>query len=89
MAGMVGMSIEEVRALSSQLKQAADQVRQLTSTLSGKLETTTWVGQDQARFVSEWNSNHKSNLMRVAEALTQAGADAERNAQQQEQTSNG
>lgn len=88
MAGMVGMNIEEVRALSSQLKQASDQVRQLTSTLTSKLNSTTWVGQDQARFLGDWNSAHQANLNRVAEALSQAGTDAERNAQAQEQVSN-
>ena len=88
MAGMVGMNIEEVRALSSQLNQAAEQVRQIAQQLNGKLGSTTWVGQDQARFRGEWDSSHQPNLMRVADALVQAGKNAEQNAAQQESTSN-
>ena len=88
MTGMVGMNVEEVRALSTQLQQAAEQVRQISSTLTTKLNSTTWVGPDQARFKGEWEGTHSSNLRSVAEALQQASTAASNNANDQEQVSN-
>lgn len=87
MAGMIGMNVEEVRALATQLQQAAEQVKQITSTLTSKLGSTTWVGPDQARFKGDWEGTHSSNLRNVAEALQQASTAANNNAQEQEQVS--
>jgi uncharacterized protein YukE len=87
MAGMTGMDIEQVRVLSKQLSAAADQVRQIASDLSSKLGSTTWVGNDQTRFTSDWNSTHRPNLSNVADALTQASTQANKNATEQEQAS--
>ena len=87
MAGMTGMNIEQVRALSQQLNQAADQVRQIAGDLSSKLGSTTWVGQDQARFTSDWESSHRPSLTKVAEALAHASQLASQNAAEQERTS--
>ena len=87
MAGMIGMNVEEVRALSRQLQQAAEQVKQIQSSLSSKLGGTTWVGQDQARFKSEWESTHSTNLRNVADALAQASQASLQNANEQEQVS--
>jgi uncharacterized protein YukE len=87
MAGMIGMNVEEVRALSRQLQQASEQVKQIQSQLTSKLGGTTWVGQDQARFKSEWDGTHSSNLRNVAEALAQASQAALQNANDQEQVS--
>lgn len=87
MAGMIGMNIEEVRTLSRQLQQASEQVKQLQSQLTSKLSGTTWVGQDQARFKSEWDGTHSTNLRNVAEALAQASQAAQQNANEQEQIS--
>jgi len=88
MAGMIGMNVEEVRALSTQLQQAAEQVKQIQSTLTSKLGGTTWVGPDQARFKGEWEGTHSTNLRNVAEALQQASVAATNNASEQEQVSN-
>ena len=87
MAGMIGMNVEEVRALSRQLHTAAEQVKQIQSQLTSKLGGTTWVGQDQARFKSEWESTHSTNLRNVADALAQASQASLQNANEQEQVS--
>ena len=87
MAGMTGMDIEQVRVLSQQLNSAADQVRQIAADLSSKLGSTTWVGNDQARFTSDWESTHRQNLSKVAEALSAASQLAARNASEQESAS--
>lgn len=84
---MVGMNIEEVRALSNQLNQAGSEIEQLASTLTAKLEGTNWVGADATRFKSEWNSTHQSNLRNVVSALQQAAQAANQNAQDQENVS--
>lgn len=87
MAGMVGMNVEEVRALATQLNQASEQIKQISSTLTSKLGSTTWVGPDQARFKGEWEGTHATNLRQVAEALNEASRNATTNANEQEQVS--
>ena len=87
MAGMIGMNVEEVRTLSRQLQQASEQFKQLQSQQTSKISGTTWVGQDQARFKSEWDGTHTTNLRNVAEALAQASQAAQQNANEQEQIS--
>jgi len=88
MAGMVGMNVEEVRALASQLTAAATEVQGITSKLSSKLSSTTWVGNDRQTFESDWTSTHVQNLNRVVEALNHAAQSATRNAADQEGVSN-
>ena len=75
MAGMIGMNVEEVRALSRQLHTAAEQVKTIQSQLTNKLGGTTWVGQDQARFKSEWDGTHSTNLRNVARLVLRYGFD--------------
>lgn len=85
----VGMNIDEVRHLATQLTQAASEIEQLVSQLSSALNNTNWVGPDQQRFMSEWQSQHVPNLKSVATGLDQAAQLATANANQQEQASSG
>ena len=74
MAGFTGMDIEAVKGLSNQMKQKADEIRQIQGQLTSALNGAQWVGPDRERFKSE--------------TLEQAGEAANQNAQQQEQASN-
>lgn len=88
MAGFVGMDVEQVRDLARQLNDKATQIDDLTSQLTSKLSGTEWKGADADRFRDEWTSNHQPALMRVAEALRDAGQKANSNADAQDQVSN-
>ena len=46
------------------------------------------MGPDADKFRSEWDSQHASNLKKVADALREAGDRAQKNAEQQQQASN-
>ena len=47
-----------------------------------------WTGPDADKFKSDWNGQHVSQLKTVVSALRDAGQRAQRNASEQEQTSN-
>lgn len=87
MANMSGMDVQAVRQLATQLKAAGDQITQLTQKLTSQLNSTTWQGSDQQRFSNDWQSQYRTSLTNVADALRQAGELANRNAQEQEQAS--
>jgi uncharacterized protein YukE len=88
MSQFTGMDIEEVRQLAAQLDHAADEIKQLATTLTSKLQGTAWVGQDQQTFLSDWQGQHQARLNQVVEALHQAAQVARRNADDQQQASN-
>lgn len=88
MAQFTGMDIGEVRALAAQLTRASDEINQLATTLTSRLEGTPWVGPDRERFVSEWHGQYKSSLLQISQALQGASQAATQNAQQQESASN-
>lgn len=88
MAGFTGMDIEQVKQLSTQMNQKAEEIEQIKQQLTSALNGAQWVGPDQQRFKSEWDGQCVSALTKVAETLRQAGQAAQQNASQQEQASN-
>lgn len=88
MAQFTGMDIAEVRALAAQLTHASEEINQLATTLTSRLEGTPWVGPDRERFVSDWHGQYKANLLNISRALHGASQSASRNAQDQENASN-
>lgn len=87
MASFTGMDVQQVRALSVQLDNAANEISQLAQTMTSRLHDTPWVGPDQQRFVSDWESQHRAQLTNVVEALRNASRLASQNANEQEQVS--
>jgi len=88
MAGQfTGMDIPGVRQLATQLGTKADTIQQLTQELSNLLQNTQWVGPDQQRFVSDWQSTHVAALNNVVNGLKDAATKANKNAQEQETAS--
>jgi uncharacterized protein YukE len=88
MTGFIGMDPAAVRALAGQLNAKADEIRTIATNLSSTLEHTQWVGNDATNFRGDWNSSHRTQLMNVADALSEASTRATSNAEQQEQASN-
>ncbi len=75
MSGMYGADPESLSRLGSTLKSQIEAVNQVTSTVSGALSGTTWVGPARERFESDWNTTFKAALNRLNEAFDAAGAD--------------
>ena len=87
MAGFVGMDIDAVRALATQMNNNADQIQNLMNTMTTQLQNTNWVGPDREKFLGDWQSTHVSQLNNVITGLQQASQDAQRNAGEQETAS--
>jgi len=88
MTGFIGMDPAAVRTLAAQLHAKADEIRNIATSLTSTLAGTHWAGNDANHFRDEWNSSHRTQLMNVAEALSDASTRATSNAEQQEQASN-
>ncbi len=83
MAGFVGMDVEGVQKLGSDLGNRAQEIEQILNVLTSALGNTQWVGTDATNFRNEWQSQHVPALRNVAHALQNAQQSCVRNAQQQ------
>lgn len=83
-----GLDVQQVRALSSQLNNKAQDIDSILSQLTNALSQTQWEGPDATQFRSDWSGQHTSALRQVSQALRDAAQKASQNASAQEQTSN-
>jgi uncharacterized protein YukE len=83
-----GLDVEQVRTLSTQLNQKAQDIQGILSSLTSQLNGTAWEGPDATQFRNDWNGQHTSSLRQVISALQEAAGNAQRNAAAQETTSN-
>lgn len=83
----VGMEVEAVRTLASQLTDKAHEIESIANHLTTKLGGTHWEGDDARRFRSEWESQHVRALKSVSSALQAASSAASKNANEQEAAS--
>jgi uncharacterized protein YukE len=84
----LGMNVEEVQALSTQMSSAAQEITSILNQVTSALSNAQWVGPDHDRFVSDWSTLHSQALTTVANGLTEASQKASQNAQQQTEASN-
>jgi uncharacterized protein YukE len=87
MTGFLGMDIQAVRSLATQLQAKADEIDAIANALSSHLNNVQWVGHDADVFRNDWQTTHRTQLSTVASALRDASHVASANATQQEQTS--
>ena len=78
-----------MRTLATNLDREADSIDQILSKLTGILNDTQWTGPDATQFRNEWTSSHSNSLRKVGQALRTTAQQARRNADAQEQTSQG
>ncbi|MDQ1246909.1 MAG: hypothetical protein QG597_1277 [Actinomycetota bacterium] len=86
MAQMVGMDVEQVKALSKQMTDGASTIQDLIGRLTSGLNSTTWVGADRTKFDGDWE-NYKGMLTKVAGSLTETANHLTQQATSQEQAS--
>jgi uncharacterized protein YukE len=87
MTSFIGMDVQAVRTLASQLNAKAEEIDTIANALSNQLNGVQWVGADGDSFRNDWQSQHRSQLQTVATALRDAATRANSNASQQEDTS--
>lgn len=83
-----GQDIGEVRQLANQLTTKAEEIQGIMTQLNSRINQVHWTGPDADKFKSDWNGQHVSQLKTVISVLKDAGQRAQRNASEQEQTSN-
>ena len=84
-----GMNVAEVRHLSQQLRQGADRLRAVVSTVDGRVTYSSWEGPQAQRFRQEFWPARRSQLLHAAEALQGLAQSASKNADEQERASGG
>lgn len=85
---LVGMDIEAVRTLATQMDTKASDIDAIANTLNSKLGNTEWLGTDATNFRNDWSSTHMASLRNVSNALKNAATAARSNATEQENASN-
>ncbi len=84
---MIGMNVDDVRSLASQLTSSANEIQNIVNQLTGKIHSTNWVGTDYQAFLNEWQSTYVPSLTSVMHGLEDAASKANQEAAQQEAAS--
>lgn len=83
MSGFLGQVPEDVEALAADFDAKAGDVETLISSITAKLQSTTWIGNDRDTFEASWSGEMTNMLNQLAQALRETGTLANNNAQQQ------
>ena len=82
-----GMNVEEVKRMSGQLRDAAEEITRIEQELTRGLEDVDWTGPDADRFRGQWSGEMVPALQQIMDAVNELGDTADRNAAEQEATS--
>ena len=75
---VIGGDAEQLTALKASFDRQAGQVQELTTTLRGQLANTYWQGPSAERFRAAWAEEYERVLIRLEQALIDAGAEVAR-----------
>lgn len=88
MTGLVGADTDELRALATEFRSGADELRDLTAQLARGIDAAhEWQGADATRCKDEWAAFATDQLAGVSAALETAGQLLEANATEQDRAS--
>jgi len=82
-----GMNVEEVRRMSAQLREAAEEITRIEQELTRGLEDVDWTGPDADRVRGQWAGEMVPALQQIMNSVNELGDSADRNAAEQEATS--
>ena len=82
-----GMNVDEVKRMSGQLRDAAEEITRIEQELTRGLEDVDWTGPDADRFRGQWSGEMVPALQQIMDAVNELGDTADRNAAEQEATS--
>lgn len=82
-----GMNVEEVKRMSAQLREAAEEITRIEQELTNGLADVDWTGPDAERFRGQWQSEMVPALQQIMNSVNELGDTADRNASEQQSTS--
>ena len=82
-----GMNVDEVKRMSGQLRDAAEEITRIEQELTRGLEDVDWTGPDADRFRGQWSGEMVPALQQIMNAVNELGDTADRTAAEQEATS--
>lgn len=82
-----GMNVDEVKRMSGQLRDAAEEITRIEQELTRGLEDVDWTGPDADRFRGQWSGEMVPALQQIMNAVNELGDTADRNVAEQEATS--
>lgn len=88
MNALKGMNVEEVRGMARQLREAAEEITRIEQELTSGLEGVDWTGPDADRFRGQWSGEMVPAMQQIMNSVNDLGDTADRNAAEQESTSN-
>ncbi|WP_346960655.1 WXG100 family type VII secretion target [uncultured Arthrobacter sp.] len=90
MAGNLwGADVAQLRMLAQNFGKTSETLLQQSTSLTSAINNnTSWKGADGARFKSEWNSNHRTQILQTAHALKEQSKRLMTQADEQEKASN-
>ena len=91
MSEMIGMDVDAVRRIASELRRKAGEIRAVETrvdSIVGQI-TGSWQGNTARRFVSDWHGHHRAALLLLANRVDGLGQSALNNAGEQETASGG
>jgi uncharacterized protein YukE len=83
MSQYIGMIPDEVDQFATALETEAQDLEDTLTTLTSKLSTTTWTGDDRVRFEDAWQGTISVNLQNAAQQLRDAAGAARDDAENQ------
>ncbi|ATG51510.1 hypothetical protein CFK38_08175 [Brachybacterium vulturis] len=82
-----GMNVEEVRRMSAQLHDAAEEITRIERELTSGLGDVDWTGPDADQFRGQWQSEMVPALQQIMNSVSELGDSADHHASEQESTS--
>jgi hypothetical protein len=89
MAGFVGADIDQLTALAGAFERRSDAFNRIAGAANSALMVAEWTGADVDRVRSEWNSQARPAIQRVASELSALAVELRRQAEQQREASGG
>jgi hypothetical protein len=89
MAGFVGADVDQLVALAGTFERRSDAFNRIAGAASSALMVAEWTGADVDRVRSEWNSQARPAIQRVASELSALAVELRRQAEQQREASGG
>lgn len=77
----IGATIEEMQSLQATFSRESANVEQLTSSISGQVGSTWWVGPAAERFKSQWEGEFKPMLAQLQQSLVECSSEVARRSQ--------
>jgi len=82
-----GADVEQLRALATAMRERTQTLEATRTQVDSLMDGLDWFGPSGEEFRAEWSSMHRANMSAAIDTLTQAGDTLDRNADDQERTS--